>query len=469
MFRRFTPDFALLSIGLDAALVAGALALATRLRPALNSLPLIVDILPIPTPGVLYVIFPLLWVLILMLVSIYDSKRNLRLGDELANLTLGSTLATVALAGTLYLSYRDVSRALFLTFALFAFLALVLWRSAYRLATHWGVVKGAPPRRVLIAGAGSIGRELAHQIHSYQELGLRVAGYLDDDPEKQAAKTEIIGTLDQARAIVRQHQIDDIVLALPLWAYDRVNRLVAELSDLPVKVWVIPDYFSLALHRATVDQFAGLPMFDLRAPALSEYQRTVKRIFDIVISLLLLALAMPLLLTISLAIRLDSHGPVLLRQKRVGENGRVFEMLKFRTMVANAEELSHLAEHYDEAGRVIHKQAGDPRITRIGRLLRRLSLDELPQLFNVLKGEMSLVGPRPELPYLVDQYEPWQRKRFAVPQGMTGWWQINGRSDRPMHLNTEDDLYYVQNYSILLDLQIMFKTVWVVLRGKGAY
>jgi lipopolysaccharide/colanic/teichoic acid biosynthesis glycosyltransferase len=138
-------------------------------------------------------------------------------------------------------------------------------------------------------------------------------------------------------------------------------------------------------------------------------------------------------------------------------------------MVANAEELSHLAEHYDEAGRLIHKQAGDPRVTRVGRFLRRLSLDELPQLINVLKGDMSLVGPRPELPFLVDQYEPWQRKRFAVPQGMTGWWQINGRSDRPMHLNTEDDLYYVQNYSILLDLQIMFKTIWVVLRGRGAY
>jgi len=138
-------------------------------------------------------------------------------------------------------------------------------------------------------------------------------------------------------------------------------------------------------------------------------------------------------------------------------------------MVANAEELNYLVERIDDHGNMIHKHSDDPRVTRVGRILRRLSLDELPQLFNVLRGDMSLVGPRPELPYLVEKYEPWQRKRFAVPQGLTGWWQINGRSDKPMHLNTEDDLYYVQNYSLLLDIQILFLTIWVVLRGKGAY
>ena len=148
----------------------------------------------------------------------------------------------------------------------------------------------------------------------------------------------------------------------------------------------------------------------------------------------------------------------------------MFEMIKFRSMVKDADRLRDLVEKYDEEGCLIqNKSADDPRITRVGRFLRRTSLDEIPQLFNVLRGDMCLVGPRPELPYLVDQYELWQRKRFAVPQGMTGWWQINGRSDKPMHLHTEEDLYYVQHYSMWLDLQILFKTVWTVLRGKGAY
>ena len=157
------------------------------------------------------------------------------------------------------------------------------------------------------------------------------------------------------------------------------------------------------------------------------------------------------------------------RQKRVGENGRLFEMLKFRTMVRNAEKLQSEVEKRDSDGNLIHKTKDDPRVTRVGRLLRRLSLDELPQLFNVIAGTMSLVGPRPEMPYLVEKYQPWQRKRFAIPPGLTGWWQVSGRSDRPMHLHTEDDLFYIQNYSIWLDIQILVRTAWVVLFGKGAY
>jgi lipopolysaccharide/colanic/teichoic acid biosynthesis glycosyltransferase len=138
-------------------------------------------------------------------------------------------------------------------------------------------------------------------------------------------------------------------------------------------------------------------------------------------------------------------------------------------MVRNAEELQSQVEKLDDAGNLIHKTKDDPRVTRIGRFLRRFSLDELPQLFNILAGSMSLVGPRPEMPYLVERYQPWQRKRFAVPPGLTGWWQVSGRSDRPMHLHTEDDLYYIQNYSIWLDLQIIVRTIWVVLVGKGSY
>ena len=175
------------------------------------------------------------------------------------------------------------------------------------------------------------------------------------------------------------------------------------------------------------------------------------------------------MLLIAIAIRLDSSGHVLFQQERVGENGRLFGMYKFRTMIADAEEQQAQVNILTEDDDVLHKRPDDPRVTKVGHFLRRYSLDELPQLINVLKSEMSLVGPRPEMPWLVDRYESWQRKRFAVPKGITGWWQINGRSDKPMHLNPEDDLYYVYNYSIWLDILILLRTPLAVLKGKGAF
>jgi exopolysaccharide biosynthesis polyprenyl glycosylphosphotransferase len=207
----------------------------------------------------------------------------------------------------------------------------------------------------------------------------------------------------------------------------------------------------------------------LRASAIDDYQRMLKRVFDISIGGIGLLLASPILALVALAIVLEDGHPVFFRQKRAGENGRVFEMLKFRTMIRDAEKMRSEVEYVDADGNLIHKSKNDPRVTRIGRFLRRFSLDELPQLFNILAGTMSLVGPRPEMPYLVEKYQPWQRKRFAVPPGLTGWWQVNGRSDRPMHLHSEDDLYYIQNFSIWLDIQILVRTIWVVLIGKGSY
>jgi lipopolysaccharide/colanic/teichoic acid biosynthesis glycosyltransferase len=195
----------------------------------------------------------------------------------------------------------------------------------------------------------------------------------------------------------------------------------------------------------------------------------VKRVFDIFFGLFALILSLPFMALSAVLIFLEDGRPIIFRQERVGKNGHLFEMLKFRTMVKGAEQLQSRVEKRDLDGNLIHKMKNDPRVTRVGRLLRRFSFDELPQLFNVLAGTMSLVGPRPEMPYLVNNYEPWQRQRFVVPPGMTGWWQVTGRSNKPMHLHTEDDLYYIQHYSIWLDLEIIVRTIWVVLIGKGAY
>jgi exopolysaccharide biosynthesis polyprenyl glycosylphosphotransferase len=470
MLRRFSTDFAVFSMFLDMLLVLLSLSFANFLRPFLSPLPFVAELgEPHTVPLALYLIFPLLWVLILQLMSVYDVRRNLNFSREISSLTFASLLAGVALAGTLYLSFRGISRVLFLSFAFTAYFLLILWRVVYFLAYKRGLFEGVQQRRILIVGAGRVGNEVGAHINSYHRMGLVVAGYLDDEPKKIRHNPNIVGSIGEARAVILDNQVDDVIIALPTRAFEKVNQLVANLIDLPVKVWIIPDYFHLALHKATVEEFAGIPMLDLRAPALNDYQRLVKRVFDLLITLLLFPFALIIMGVSALAIWLEGRRPILFRQQRVGENGRVFEMLKFRTMISNAEELRFMVERFDQDGHLIHKSSDDPRVTRVGRFLRRASIDELPQLFNVLKGEMSLVGPRPELPYLVEKYEGWQRKRFAVPQGITGWWQVNGRSDKLMHLHSEDDLYYVQNYSLLLDLQILWKTIWVVMQRKGAY
>ncbi len=210
-------------------------------------------------------------------------------------------------------------------------------------------------------------------------------------------------------------------------------------------------------------------------PSSTDVQRTRaypvwgKRLLDVLVGSVALLASLPVLMTAAVLVYLDDGGPALFIQRRVGLRGRPFNMYKFRTMVRDADALRVLVEHRDSDGRPLYKAHDDVRVTRIGRFLRRFSIDELPQLLNVLKGEMSLVGPRPELPHIVLNYEPWQVQRLSVLPGITGWWQIRGRSERPMHLHTADDLYYVRNRSIWLDLWILCLTPWAVLGGRGAY
>ncbi len=210
-------------------------------------------------------------------------------------------------------------------------------------------------------------------------------------------------------------------------------------------------------------------MLNLRAPALKDHQILVKRTFDLALGILLAPFVFILMLIVGIVLKLEGKGPIFFIQERVGQNGRRFKMFKFRTMVVGAELKQPARASFDEVDLMRHKLSGDPRITKVGKFLRKSSLDEIPQLINVFLGNMSFVGPRPELPWVVAEYEQWQHKRFSIPPGITGWWQIMGRSDRPMHLNTEDDLYYIRNYSILLDIKILLITVWKVISGEGAY
>jgi exopolysaccharide biosynthesis polyprenyl glycosylphosphotransferase len=291
---------------------------------------------------------------------------------------------------------------------------------------------------------------------------------LDDRPSQKLPGVMVLGGINQARQVALDHQVDEVIMTLP-YSGGELEDLVKALLDIPLHVRVVPASFTLALDHAVIDDFGGIPMIDLRAGPLREEQRMVKRAFDLIVASTVTLITLPIMGAVAIAIRLDSPGPILFKQQRVGENGRYFTMYKFRSMVQNAEALQQQVNEQDAEGHTVHKRRDDPRITKVGHFIRRTSLDELPQLFNVLKGEMSLVGPRPELPWLVEKYDPWQRRRLVVPPGITGWWQVTGRSDRLMHLHTDDDIYYIANYSFWLDIRIMWKTLWTVLAGTGAH
>lgn len=469
MLRRQSVNYAILSMALDLVLTLFALWFAGILRPFLpETFPFIVLVSEITFPTVLYLIIAVIWGVTFAASSVYDPQRNYKIADEFQSVMSATAISTLIFAGVLYLGFRDFSRWLLFTFVVLDVFCLLGWRLVARIIFR---TKRMPNtvRKVLIVGAGKTGSRIGRMVEEYHWAGLKLTGYLDDDAEKRETDMRILGKVRDVRIVVEKHNIDDVVVALPQRAYGQVNKLVLDLTDLPVHVRVVPDYFSLALYRATVEDFSGIPMINLRDPALNDVQRMLKRMFDLGLGGLVAVLISPLLFFIALLVKLDSPGPIFFRQERIGENGRLFGMYKFRTMVLNADQMLAQVTQVSKDGKILFKYPDDPRITRVGRILRRISIDEIPQLLNVLKGDMSLVGPRPELPWLVEKYEPWQHKRFAVPQGMTGWWQVNGRSDKPMHLHTEDDLYYVQNYSLWMDIYILLKTPWIVLRGKGAY
>lgn len=471
MLRRSSTNYAIMLLFFDLCLTEAALHLASVAR---RQLPVGAELGRAGTANLalgVYLMVGLLWMLIFLLLSVYDLRRSPRLIDQLERVVVAIAVATLVFAGALYLSFRLVPRLLFAYFFLLDLVLLV----GYRLVIHrvFGRARAELDTvRVLIVGAGKVGRQVARAIGQRERSGLRAIGFLDDDPLKQGSTAEglpVLGTLAEASQVVHGHKVDEVILALPLRAHRKMVSLVTDLQRLPIDVRVVPDFFDLAFHHASIDHLDGIPLIGLRDPAIDGLQRAVKRIFDLAVAIPLTVLLSPLMLAIAVLIRLDSKGTSIFKQERVGENCEVFWMYKFRTMVEDAE--SHLSDAVVQTkdGQILHKFEGDPRVTRLGSILRRTSLDEVPQLFNVIKGEMSLVGPRPELTYLVERYEPWQRKRFAVPPGMTGWWQISGRSEKLMHLHVEDDLYYIQNYSLLLDLGILWRTIGVVLKGSGAY
>jgi len=415
-----------------------------------------------------YLLVGLVFPMTFLALSVYDLRRDTRPVGDPYSLARAVAVGTFVFAGVLYFSYRDVPRLLVVYFF---FLELAML-AGVRLLAGIGLrllrQRGRPLSRILLVGAGEAAAGVAAAVRSRLGDTVVIVGCTDDEATSGPEGLRVLGKLLDVPALVRTLAVDEVILALPAEQYAAVESLAYALLTSPVRVRLVPDYLRLVVVQSSVESLGGMPLIGLREPSITGTSWAVKRLFDLVVTLSLVLLTWPLVLLIALAIRLDSPGLVIFKQQRIGENGRPFWMYKFRTMFSDAETRGpQLA--FDAQGRPMYKWAGDNRITRVGHFLRRTSLDELPQFLNVIKGEMSLVGPRPEMQFIVELYEPWQRQRLAVPPGITGWWQVNGRSDLPMHLNTQYDLYYIRNYSLWLDLKILWKTVGVVLRGQGAY
>lgn len=405
-------------------------------------------------------------------LSVYRIRHTASRVGHARELLLAVATVVFAFAGALYFSFRDVPRLLVICFFVLDLGLLAGWRLIVGGVMRHLQGHGRALNRVLVVGAGKGLEPVARTLRDCAVPGLKLVGVAMEPcglwPEGGGDAIPLLGRPEDIARLVQQHRIDEVILAFPAADFVRVERIAYRLLYLPVRVRIVPDLAGLVVARSSVESLAGIPLIGLREPVIEGLNWMIKRVFDLAVSLVVLILLWPLMAAIAVLIRLDSAGSILFRQKRVGENDRIFTIFKFRTMAPGSDHLPKVL--VDEDGHRVYKLPDDPRITRIGRFLRRTSLDELPNFVNVLKGEMSLVGPRPELLPIADTYEPWQRQRLAVQPGMTGWWQVNGRSDLPLHENTEHDLYYVRNYSLWLDVKILLKTVGVVVvQGKGAY
>jgi exopolysaccharide biosynthesis polyprenyl glycosylphosphotransferase len=416
-----------------------------------------------------------MWHLICAGFGLYSSRRlssprALAL-DVVKAVTLGTLLLLVA---TVTFRIRLVTRDFVVAFWLTTLVSTTVARLALRGALEQIRLRGRNLRHMLIVGANARAVHVARRISAKPQLGYRLLGFVDQgwegSEEFRQSGYSIVSDIDHLAQYLRDSIVDEVVIALPLKSQHHLGALVARVcEEQGIITRVLSDLFDLKLARARVEELEGASLITHYTGNDEGWPVVAKRVLDIVISASLLILLAPLLLLVSVLIKLTSPGPVLFCQSRLGFNKRRFNICKFRTMVADAEQQIKTIEHLNEVSGPVFKIKNDPRITTLGRFLRKTSIDELPQLWNVLRGDMSLVGPRP-LP--VRDYEgfneDWQRRRFSVRPGITCLWQIAGRSSIPFEKWMQLDLQYIDEWSLRLDLEILIRTIPAVLRGSGA-
>jgi exopolysaccharide biosynthesis polyprenyl glycosylphosphotransferase len=378
--------------------------------------------------------------------------------------------AGLLLCGGMYIMHNtSISRALVVYLLSLTTLFLCLLRAYWRHSLYRRYERGLDTKNVLIVGASHIGNVMRTQISRHGHLGRNFKGFLQSADEIPAGENAqfVVGDLGQVARLARQHFIDEVIIT-ERCATPAVIELVETARELDIEVLVVPGFYDELTPEAPIEYLGDFPVVALHRRNGKVVAQLFKRIWDLAVSAALLILLLPTLAVIALLIKLSTPGPVLYRADRVGKKGRIFHCLKFRTMVVNAEQLKQSLAAQNERDSILFKIKDDPRVTPIGRFLRKFSLDELPQLFNVLRGDMSLVGPRPPIASEVERYEIEHFRRLEVLPGLTGLWQIRARQDPSFERYVALDLAYVENWSFWLDLKILVRTAEVVLRGTGA-
>lgn len=456
----------------DALATAGALVTAHALRSALSGLNEVLGpVYPLERYLPLLLVVVPLWALIFYASGLYGTRALRSLKTEVARLGRALAIGTLLLTTLIFVAKLEyVSRPIFVFFILLNAIFFEAGRSIVRAV----VLESAMRRRVLIAGGLDEVLEAAIQIDAHRDWGFEIAGFISDGTWKDPGELPhpLLGPYHLIPRLVLEGEVVDEVLFVPAAGHvdeiKFVEPVVIRLEELGIVTRLVVNFLPRSLSQVSFEDFGGIPLLTFSTAQHNELLLFVRRCIDFVIAAALLLMLWPLLLAIAIGIKATSPGPVLFRQKRCGLHGRAFTFLKFRSMQVGAEDLKQSLAPYNEMDGPAFKMTNDPRVTPIGNFLRRTSLDELPQLWNILRGDMSFVGPRPAVIEEVRQYEPWQRRRLSMPPGLTCLWQVSGRSDLTFEEWMRLDLEYIDNWSLWLDLKIALRTVPAVLFRRGA-
>lgn len=412
------------------------------------------------------------WHIFFRLIGLYETKRFGRRLEECIDILKATSLGTCVISGIASLFYHGLlnSHFVFVFWASATFLTIST-RMTMRLFLIAVRYRGRNLRHIVVLGTNERAVRFAEKIRAHKEMGYNILGFVDNKCKAEAERMELLSDLEHFSEVLDRHVVDEVVIALPIQSfYSEIREALSLCEEQGLKVRFIADMLFDSSHaKSTIEYMDDAPFLTLYRGPHDGFLLRIKRIMDITISAPALILLAPLFVMIGILIRLESRGPIFFVQERVGYNKRRFKFYKFRTMTSDAEDRQAEMEHLNEMSGPVFKIKDDPRVTKIGKILRKTSMDELPQLFNVLKGDMSLVGPRPLPIRDYKRFEKnWQKRRLSIRPGLTCLWQIQGRNELPFAKWIELDMEYIDHWSILLDLRILVKTIPAVFRGTGA-